>query len=183
MKITDNQEILNKDEVLLPATRVCKKCNIKKLHKDFKTNKQCKFGISYVCKNCDSLRLKEWTKSNVEKRKEIQQRYRDNNKETVKLSNKTYIENNKDKVKMSRIKAKLKRQSRHLFLNDEFNIFVTEEAHHLRGLRDNLTGIKWHVDHIIPLQGKTVSGLHVWNNLQVIPAIENLRKNNKYENF
>jgi len=63
----------------------------------------------------------------------------------------------------------------------ELNQFIIEEAYKLSRLRSDLTGIEWQVDHIIPLIHPKVCGLHVGINLQVITAIENLNKRNKFE--
>ena len=60
------------------------------------------------------------------------------------------------------------------------NEFFIAEAYHLAQLREQHTGFGWHVDHVIPLQNPLVCGLHVENNLQVIPATENWKKSNSF---
>ncbi len=51
-----------------------------------------------------------------------------------------------------------------------------EEA---RRLTDE-TGIQHEVDHIVPMQGKLVSGLHIPGNLRVITCNENRKKGNRF---
>lgn len=43
-----------------------------------------------------------------------------------------------------------------------------------------LTGVEFHVDHIVPLTSPLVCGLHTEANLRVIPAKANLTKNNRF---
>jgi hypothetical protein len=50
----------------------------------------------------------------------------------------------------------------------------------LAAMLTKASGIEHHVDHIIPLQGKKVSGLHTFANLRVIPGSDNVKKSNSF---
>jgi hypothetical protein len=63
----------------------------------------------------------------------------------------------------------------------EDDYWLIKQAYELAAIRTKLFGFTWHVDHVIPLQGNAVSGLHVPQNLQVIPGAQNIAKNNKFE--
>ena len=81
------------------------------------------------------------------------------------------------KIGAKRKAAKLQRTPAWLTDNDHWMI---GQAYELAALRSKMTGFVWHVDHVVPLQGKTVSGLHTPYNLQVIPAAVNISKSNKF---
>jgi hypothetical protein len=44
-----------------------------------------------------------------------------------------------------------------------------------------LSGTPWHLDHVIPIKGETVSGLNTHLNLEVIPGAANLAKKNRFD--
>ena len=79
----------------------------------------------------------------------------------------------RDKANLRATRAKQAR------FHDELTQLVVSEAHALRKQRNTATGVAWHVDHIIPLKGKNVCGLHIWSNLAVILKHVNLSKGNK----
>lgn len=63
--------------------------------------------------------------------------------------------------------------------NIELDRFVWRELRSLRVDREKATGIKWAIDHVFPLQGRRVSGLHTALNWQLIPSWMNNEKLNR----
>lgn len=117
--------------------------------------------------------------SRRQKDREAAKLYRAKNKEKVAASKKQYAVKNKVKINAAVAKreaAKLLRTPKWL---SEDDLWMIEQAYELAALRTKLFGFAWHVDHVLPLQGKTVSGLHVPINLQVIPGVENVKKGNR----
>ena len=92
---------------------------------------------------------------------------------------KAWREENKGLINFYTAKRKVARLQRTPAWLSEDDHWMIEQAYELAALRSKMFGFPWHVDHVIPLRGKTVSGLHVPINLQVIPGVENLRKGNR----
>lgn len=146
----------------------CKLCGQEnQLYRIKKSKNTLGYTREYICKICERARIKKHQQENREYWRELNKRSYVNWTEEVRLKRSL-----KNSLRHKRL--------RYPFGDSELTEFVFEEAHILRRLRDSLFPFKWHVDHIIPLNGKTVSGLHTWNNFQVIPAQQNLSKRNLY---
>jgi phosphoribosyl-ATP pyrophosphohydrolase len=129
----------------------CYKCKETKERTEFYKDRSKSDGLEGLCKACTKIKNAKWVKENPEK---------------------SYAKS-------------LTRDRQHAICyakwDRELTEFVTQEASDLQRLRKEATGITWHTDHIVPKRGKNVCGLHVWNNLQVIPAAVNIRKGNKWQ--
>lgn len=116
-------------------------------------------------------------KANSEKVLEKVKEYQRSNPEKVAASRKSYVSNHRDDV-YAKNAARHCRQRRASVAWG--NRFFIAEAYRLARLRIRVTGIRYVVDHIIPLSHPLVCGLHVESNLQVIPEALNLRKSNSF---
>jgi 5-methylcytosine-specific restriction endonuclease McrA len=102
------------------------------------------------------------------------------NKEQANLLSAKWKRDNKGTVNAYCAKRRAAKLNRTPCWLTEYDVFVITEMYTQAQDLTSATGIAYHVDHTIPLQGDTVSGLHTPTNLQIITAVENLSKNNSY---
>lgn len=119
---------------------------------------------------------------------ENKEMFLDRNK-NYRIKNKIQISENQKKYasteagKNSQALAKYMRRVRergNTYQITSFDRFCISEAKSLQKLRESLTGIKWHVDHIVPV---SKGGSNNYHNLQLVPAQWNQAKSNKNTNL
>ena len=138
---------------------------------------------------------RKWLESNRELHNTRVKRWQGKNPDKVKIAAAAWVKANPDKVAQTKrrylarhpdkatamavasVAKRAKRVPKWLSLDDKW---VLKEAYALAKQRTKLFGFVWEVDHIIPLRGSNVSGLHVPLNVQVIPKALNRRKRNVY---
>ena len=169
--------------------KTCKKCNIEKSLEDFSPDKRGLFGRYAVCKTCRKQVCKDYNLRNPEKRRETITKYYSTHKaEVIKRTLKSRKINAQTHASYKRAKKKyratLRGKSLHAFYQrtrDATQRQATPSWANLNKIR--LIYLKcprnMEVDHIIPLKGKNVCGLHVDYNLQYLTKSENSRKGNR----
>ena len=145
------------------------------------TGKSCKNGhiaerqvSNRSCCECLNTNYKKWYATGYSD-------YYQQNKENIRKNASEWLKRNKDKANAKtayRRATKLQRTPKWLSSED---MWLIEEAYELAQERTKLFGFMWTVDHVVPLNGETVSGLHVPENLQIIPASENYSKANRWD--
>lgn len=172
------------------GVKVCCRCGEEKAFSSFSNDKSRKDGKNPRCKTCDAEYFANRSETTKQREKERQKsgryndyyhNFRQNHKDETREYNKSYKKLKKDKV----LGIEAKRRAKKLnatpnWLNKSQLAQIEAVYSHARDCQI-VTGEAYHVDHIIPLQGRNVCGLHVPWNLQVLPAEVNLRKNNRYE--
>lgn len=172
--------------------RTCRKCFQDKELNAFKKHSN---GYRHVCKKCQYnaeisnplahanriARMKRYRDSEQGKAKSKEYSESASGKSSRKSAVKKYESTekgylNKYTTVARRRAARLLRTPKDLDIDSKW---IIKEIYKLAADRTKLHGFHWHVDHIIPLQGKTASGLHVPNNLQVIPWLDNVKKHNR----
>ena len=145
--------------------KICCTCKENKEIDDFHNRKDTKDGKSYRCKECASTLTKQWQKDN---------------KEAYNKKNRNWRRGN-EKFRAYHCSRQNKRRADKLNATPKWaDLKAIEGIYEMSRLLSKSWGEAYHVDHIVPLKGVTICGLHCEDNLQVITAKENLTKSNKF---
>jgi 5-methylcytosine-specific restriction endonuclease McrA len=139
--------------------------------------------------------IKAWGEANKAKRsQDAAKRYQENkdailesnrkkyhaNIEKERARNMAYFQQNKETHRARVAKYRKARIERTPAWTTEEDKLRMKCYYQVAKMRTRETGVTWSVDHIVPLQAETVSGLHVSWNLQVITKAENIAKGNRF---
>ena len=119
----------------------------------------------------------KWRKNNLAKYAAYAKKWAENNREKRVLSMRLW--GKKHSARLNALKAKRMADKKHA-TPAWANLFFIEEIYDLARRRTAATGTKHSVDHIVPLVSDIVCGLHVENNLRVIPHLQNISKRNRW---
>lgn len=186
----------------------CPRCGEVKIVSEFDKNKARHDGLASICKICKTEDRKNYIKKNPTKYKQKRREQYLKHKDSEADSNKKYRRNNAIKFKVYSVNYKNRhpdrvKASQEKYRKNNLSKFAAKSAKR-RAVQKNstfevdskinrvyavarmltkLTGKEYQVDHIVPLKGVNVCGLHAYNNLCVIPAKDNLKKGNKFDDF
>lgn len=167
-------------------TKRCTKCGTEKPHDQFSKDKSTKDGLHPHCKHClacyykaNRQRIVEYRKANQKRATAYLAAWRKANPERAAELLSEYRKANPDKInaQVAKRRAAKLRATPPWLTKDDFA--AIQQFYTMSNQLTELNGKIYHVDHIIPLLGKTVCGLHVPWNLQILDGPENLAKSNK----
>jgi hypothetical protein len=140
---------------------------------------------NYRLRNADSVKAREmaYLQENPEKRKETSRKYYAENRDRVATANLKWAANNPGNLTARAAKRRaLKRNATVPWADLSYVGDLYENCRETEEIFQNVgVSLKFHVDHIVPLQHARVCGLHVEHNLQILTATDNLSKNNHFE--
>jgi hypothetical protein len=127
-----------------------------------------------------NAKSREYRQKNLDKVLDRNKRYRTANRAALREKGKIYAKSNPDKTAAS----VRRRQAAQIMACPAWADHKKIREIYKAAVRlTSLTGIKHVVDHLYPLRGRTVCGLHVHENLRAITESENLLKANKFPKF
>jgi len=168
--------------------------NAKNKHKNKKYYEDNKILIlskmkAYRDSNQEIIRERKKKYNKTEKAKELSRKrnkkYYYKNKDLLSKKHKEYYYNNLEKIYLIKKKTRQKRKALDLAyvrMRQANKIKATPKWANLEKIKQIYLNCPsgYHVDHIIPLNNKSVCGLHVEYNLQYLTARENIKKSNKF---